>query len=58
MNCHQCKLVEMLVMCRNDKEVIYQCPKCLTISKIAIEEEQKIIEEQQEEVKRDDTKEE
>lgn len=44
MKCSNCNLVEMMVMVRNDKEVVYYCPKCKNISKITIDEEKKIIE--------------
>lgn len=43
--CNICNLVEKMVMVRNEKEVVYYCPKCKSISKITIEEEKKIIEE-------------
>lgn len=35
----------MLVMVRNDKEVVYYCPKCREIVKISVEEEEKIVNE-------------
>lgn len=44
MKCKHCKLVEMAVMVRNDKEVVYHCPKCKDIAKISVEEEQEINE--------------
>ena len=44
MKCKHCKLVEMAVMVRNDKEVVYYCPKCKDIAKITVEEEQRINE--------------
>ena len=31
-------------MVRNDKEVVYYCPKCREISKISVEEEKEILE--------------
>lgn len=40
MKCNRCKLVEMLVMARNSKEVVYQCPKCLEINTIKVEQEE------------------
>lgn len=42
MKCKNCNLIEMRVMVRNDKEVVYYCPKCHEIAKISTEEEQKI----------------
>lgn len=47
MKCNQCNLIEMAVMVRNDKEVVYQCPKCYEIAKITTEEEKMILEEEQ-----------
>ncbi len=44
MKCKNDKLVEMVVMVRNDKEVVYYCPKCKDIAKISVEEEQEINE--------------
>lgn len=43
MKCNQCKFVEMRVMVRNDKEVVYYCPKCKEISKISVQQEQEIL---------------
>lgn len=43
MKCHQCNLVDMRQMARNNEESVWQCPKCMTISKISIEEEQNIL---------------
>ena len=40
MKCKLCKLIEMRVMARNEKEVVYQCPKCKEIQTISIEEEE------------------
>lgn len=34
-----------MVMVRNDKEVVYYCPKCREIVKISVEEEKKIVSE-------------
>lgn len=45
MKCHSCNLVEMMVMVRNDKEVVYYCPKCHEIVKISVEEEENIVSE-------------
>ena len=42
MKCKKDRLVEMVVMVRNDKEVIYYCPKCKEIAKISVEEEEEI----------------
>lgn len=42
MKCKKDRLVEMAVMVRNDKEVVYYCPKCKDIAKISVEEEQEI----------------
>lgn len=42
MKCNKCKLIEMAVMVRNDKEVVYYCPKCKEIAKISVEEEEEI----------------
>ncbi len=47
MKCKNCNLIEMRVMVRNDKEVVYYCPKCHEIAKISAEEEQKINKENQ-----------
>lgn len=44
MKCKTCNLIEMYVMVRNDKEVVYHCPKCKEIVKITVEEEKKAIE--------------
>ena len=44
MKCKNDTLVEMVVMVRNDKEVVYYCPKCKDIAKITVEEEQEINE--------------
>ena len=44
MKCKNDNLVEMVVMVRNDKEVVYYCPKCKDIAKISVEEEQEINE--------------
>ncbi len=49
MKCNNCKLVEMLVMARNEKEVVYQCPKCKELVTIPVEQEEEIIRKQQEE---------
>ena len=43
MKCNQCKFVEMRVMVRNEKEVVYYCPKCKEISKISVQQEQEIL---------------
>nr|DAU93969.1 MAG TPA: cysteine-rich protein [Caudoviricetes sp.] len=43
MKCKNCTLIEMRVMVRNDKEVVYYCPKCHEIAKISIDEEQNIL---------------
>ena len=45
MKCKKHKLIEMLLMARNDNEVVYQCPKCRDISVIKIETDE--IEEEQ-----------
>ena len=42
MKCKKDRLVEMVVMVRNDKEVVYYCPKCKEIAKISVEEEEEI----------------
>ena len=42
MKCNKCKLIEMAVMVRNDKEVVYYCPKCTDIAKITVQEEEEI----------------
>lgn len=47
MKCNQCNLIEMAVMVRNDKEAVYQCPKCYEIAKISIQEEKRILEEEE-----------
>ena len=44
MKCKNCNLIEMMVMVRNDKEVVYYCPKCHEIAKISTEEEKEILE--------------
>lgn len=49
MKCKQCKMIEMFVAVRNDKEVVYHCPKCHEILKISTEEEQKKLEKENEE---------
>lgn len=46
MKCKNCNLLEMFVAVRNDKEVVYHCPKCRDIVKISTEEEEKIIKEE------------
>lgn len=43
MKCKNCNLIEMMVMVRNDKEVVYYCPKCHEIAKISTEEEKEIL---------------
>lgn len=43
MKCKSCSLIEMMVMVRNSKEVVYYCPKCHEISKISVEEEKDIL---------------
>lgn len=48
MKCNQCKFVEMRVMVRNDKEVVYYCPKCKEISKISVQQEQEILNQENE----------
>jgi len=50
MKCKKCsKSIEMVVMVRNDKEVVYYCPNCKDIAKISIEEEQEINERENQE---------
>lgn len=44
MKCKNDTMVEMVVMVRNDKEVVYYCPKCKDIAKISVEEEQEMNE--------------
>lgn len=41
----------MLIMCRNDEEIIYQCPKCRTISRSSANEEIDTENENKEELK-------
>lgn len=48
MKCNQCKFVEMRVMVRNEKEVVYYCPKCKEISKISVQQEQEILNQENE----------
>lgn len=47
MKCKNCNLIEMMVMVRNNKEVVYHCPKCKDIAKISIEEEKNILDKEQ-----------
>ena len=48
MKCNQCKFVEMRVMVRNEKEVVYYCPKCKEISKISVQQEQERLNQENE----------
>ena len=38
----------MRVMVRNEKEVVYYCPKCKEISKISVQQEQEILNQENE----------